>query len=187
MDIVEFFAQSAGKWSSLRTSHHPALKQQEGGKSDLQIDLLEKNDPAVIQLCELYKIDSTTALCGVQIAWNGTLEPKQQKRSGSTVLVAIANPENPKVGRLLRKVGPATEQVPGTGRYEMGSGDELTLIIEDNTMYSRERIWFESPNVRLRHNILKQSDGFGMASFCSEVRMGGAKPPTPTSDAATNS
>ncbi len=186
MNIVEFFAQSAGKWSSLRTSHHLAFKQQEGGKSELQIELLDKTDPAVIQLCALYEIDPETALCGARVTWDGTMEWDEEKHEGSTVLVPIADPEKPNEGSLLREMGYA-EKAPVAGRYEMGSNDELVLITEYETMYSKERLWFESPNVRLRHSILKRFGGFSMASFCSEVRMGGAKPQEGQTDTDSSS
>lgn len=184
MDIVEFFEQSAGKWSSMRTSHHLAFKQQEGGKSTIEIELLDKTDPAVLALCQMYEVDPATALCGARVTWDGTMEWDEEKHSGSTVLVPIADPENPMQGKLLREMGYA-EKAPVAGRYEMASNNELTLVTEYDTMYSKERLWFESPNVRLRHSILKRFGGFSMASFCSEVRMGGAKPDPQTADAAT--
>lgn len=186
MDIVEFFEQSVGKWSSMRTSHHLAFKQQEGGKSTIEIELLDKSDAAVIQLCELYQIDAALALCGARVTWDGTMEWDEEKHSGSTVLVPIADPNNANEGQLLREMGYA-EKAPVAGRYMMAENNELTLITEYDTMYSKERLWFESPNVRLRHSILKRFGGFSMASFCSEVRMGGIKPETQSPDAAANS
>lgn len=184
MDIVEFFQQSAGKWSSMRTSHHLAFKQQEGGKSTLEIELLDASNPDVIKLCEMYQIDPSTALCGARVTWDGTMEWDQEKHAGSTVLVPIADGDDISEGKLLREMGYA-EKAPVAGRYMMGE-NELTLITEYDTMYSKERLWFESPNVRLRHSILKRFGGFSMASFCSEVRMGGVKPEAQASEAAAN-
>ncbi len=175
MDIVEFFQQSTGKWSSMRTSHHLAFKQQEGGKSDIRIEMLDKADPEVVKLCQMYEVDPSLALCGARVTWDGTMEWDEEKHAGSTVLVPIADPENPKEGKLLRDMGYA-EKAPVAGRYVMADNDELTLITEYDTMYSKERLWFESPNVRLRHSILKRFGGFSMASFCSEIRLGVAAP-----------
>lgn len=174
MDIVGFFQQSAGKWFSQRTSHHLAFKQQEGGKSDIRIEMLDKTDPEVVKLCQQYQIEPELALCGARVTWNGTMEWDEEKHSGSSVLVPIADPENPNEGKLLRDMGYA-EKAPVAGRYVM-NGEELTLITEYESMYSKERLWFESPNVRLRHSILKRFGGFSMASFCSEIRMGGTQP-----------
>jgi hypothetical protein len=187
MDIVEFFQQSAGKWFSQRTSHHLAFKQSEGGKSDLQIEMLPKDDPEVIKLCQQYEIDPALALCGARVTWDGTMEWDEEKHAGSTVLVPIADPDKANEGKLLRETGYA-EKAPVAGRYVMGADDALTLITDYETMYSEERLWFASPNLRLRTSILKRFGGFSMASFCSEIRMGGAKPPeTAKADATANS
>ncbi|MBF2003717.1 MAG: phycobiliprotein lyase [Synechococcales cyanobacterium M58_A2018_015] len=177
MDITEFFQQSSGKWFSQRTSHHLAFKQSEGGKSDLVIELLAKDDPAVIQLCQQYEVDPELALCGARVTWDGTMEWDEEKHAGSTVLVPVADPENVNQGKLLREMGYA-EKAPVAGRYVMGSDDALTLITEYETMYSEERLWFASPNLRLRTSILKRFGGFSMASFCSEIRLGGLSAPS---------
>lgn len=184
MDITEFFQQSSGKWFSQRTSHHLAFKQSEGGKSDLTIEMLPKDDPAVVKLCEQYEVDPALALCGARVSWDGTMEWDEEKHSGSTVLVPIADADQPNEGKLLREQGYA-EKAAVAGRYVMGSDDALTLITEYETMYSEERLWFASPNLRLRTSILKRFGGFSMASFCSEIRMGGQ--PQPSSAASSTS
>jgi hypothetical protein len=176
MDITEFFQLSAGRWFSQRTSYNLAFNQTKAGKSDLQIETLNMNDPTVVQLCQQYEVDPTLALCGSRVLWDGTMERNPEKQTGSTILVAIANPEKPNQGKLL------AEKAPVAGRYIMGTDDALTLITESETMYSEERLWFASPNLRLRTIILKRSGGFSMTSFCSEIRMGGAQA---TANAAT--
>ncbi|HEY9908815.1 MAG TPA: phycobiliprotein lyase [Thermosynechococcaceae cyanobacterium] len=178
MDIVEFFQQSSGKWFSQRTSHHLAFKQAESGKSDIQIELLDKADPSVIKLCEQYELNPELALCGARVTWDGTMEWDKEKHAGSTVLVPIADAEKPNEGQLLREMGYA-EKAPVAGRYVMGDDEALTLITDYETMYSEERLWFASPNLRLRSSILKRFGGFSMATFCSEIRLGGAQPQSP--------
>ena len=172
MDIVEFFQQSTGKWSSLRTSHNLTVKQQEGGRSDIVIEMLDKTAPEVIKLCERYEVDPTTALCGVRIAWNGTMEWDQAQHSGSTVLVPLTA-ATPNEGQLLRDTGNSAKATV-SGRYLMND-EELTLTTESDSTYSKERFWFESQNVRLRHSVVKRAGGFSMTSFCSEIRMGVGK------------
>ncbi|MBE9179772.1 phycobiliprotein lyase [Oculatella sp. LEGE 06141] len=184
MDIVEFFQQSSGKWFSQRTSHHLAFKQSEGGKSDLRIEMLSKDDPEVIKLCQQYEVDPALALCGARVTWDGSMEWDEEKHAGSTVLVPIADPDKVNEGKLLREMGYA-EKAPVAGRYVMSADESLTLITEYETMYSEERLWFASPNLRLRTSILKRFGGFSMASFCSEIRMGGVQPPVDTSADAT--
>lgn len=177
MDIVEFFQLSSGRWFSQRTSHHLAFKQAESGKSDIVIAMLDKTDPAVVALCQQYDIAPDLALCGARVTWDGTMEWDEEKHAGSTVLVPIADPENPNTGQLLRDMGYA-EKAAVAGRYIVGDDEALTLITEYETMYSEERLWFASPNLRLRTSVLKRFGGFSMASFCSEIRMGVTKPPS---------
>ena len=172
MNITEFFQQSAGKWFSQRTSHHLAFKQSESGKSDIRIEMLPQDAPEVIQLCEQNEVDPALALCGARVTWDGTMEWDKEKHEGSTVLVPVADLDKPNEGKLLRDTGYA-EKEPVAGRYVMGDDDALTLITDYETMYSEERLWFASPNLRLRTSILKRFGGFSMASFCSEIRMGG--------------
>ncbi|PZV13641.1 MAG: phycobiliprotein lyase [Leptolyngbya sp.] len=175
MNIVEFFELSNGKWFSQRTSHHLDVGQLEAGKSDLIMEMVDKADPSVVKLCNQYRIDPTLALCGTRITWNGTMEQGEKKYAGATMLVPIADSENPNEGKLLHEQSSA-EKTPVAGRYVIGSDESLTLIIEDGTLYSEERLWFASPNLRLRTSVLKKSGGFNMASFCSEIRMGVSKP-----------
>jgi CpeS-like protein len=173
MDITEFFQQSAGKWLSQRTNHHPAFEQPESGRSDFYIETLAADDPAVVELCQMQGVDAASALLGVRTRWDGTMEQNKGKRSGSALLVAIAG-DTPHAGRLLFPKNGADAEL--AGRFVMGEDQALTLIAESATLYSEERLWFESPNFRLRTSSLKRSDGFSTASFCSEIRMGGAPP-----------
>ncbi|HIK34755.1 MULTISPECIES: phycobiliprotein lyase [unclassified Thermosynechococcus] len=175
MDIRDFFAQSAGRWFSQRTSHHLAFKQTESGKSQLTIELLSVDDPAVIALCQQYEMDPAWAVCGARVSWDGTMEWDSEKHEGSTVLVPIMDQGSRMEGKLLREMGYA-EKAPVAGRFSMGSDGALTLITEYETMYSEERLWFASPNLRLRTSILKRFGGFSMASFCSEIRLGVTQP-----------
>ena len=186
MDIVEFFQQSSGKWFSQRSSHHFAFKQSEAGKSNLLIEMLPKDSPTVVALCEHYGVDPTLALCGVHVTWDGKMEWDKGNPAGSTVLVPIADPANPNQGRVLQQLSDA-ERSLGTGRYTLGNDDVLVLTTENETLYSEERLWFASPNLRLRTSVLRQSGSFSTASFCSEIRMGGIKPPETTTATVQNS
>ncbi|MFP4120068.1 phycobiliprotein lyase [Coleofasciculus sp.] len=183
MDIKEFFEQSAGRWFSQRTSHHLAFKQAENGKSDITIEMIAADAPEVVQLCQQYEVDPDAAICGARVTWDGTMDWDEEKHQGSTVLVPVADPDKPNEGKLLREMGYA-EKAPVAGRYIMGDDQALTLITDYETMYSEERLWFASPNLRLRTSILKRFGGFSMASMSSEIRMGVTKPPQESQDAA---
>ena len=177
MDIVEFFQLSSGKWFSQRTSHNFMLKQSESGKSDIQVALLDKADPAVIRLCEQSKIDPELALCGARLTWQGTTESDPKQMTGSTLLVPIADAENPNAGRLLREMGGSEQGL--AGRYSVGSDEAVTLIIENDTLHSEERVWFASPNLRFRSSVLKHQEEFTTATFYSEIRLGLTQPQPP--------
>lgn len=185
MDIKEFFEQSSGKWFSQRTSHHLAFKQTESGKSNLTIEMLPADAPEVVKLCEQYEIDPASALCGARVAWEGTMEWDEEKHQGSTVLVPIPDADKPNEGKLLREMGYA-EKAPVAGSYVMGDDAALTLITEYETMYSEERLWFASPNLRLRTSILKRFGGFSMASLSSEIRMGVTQAPKKAEDSTAS-
>lgn len=183
MDIKEFFEQSAGKWFSQRTSFHLALNQSESQKSTVIFEMLSTDTPEVVQLCQQHNIEPQQALCAAKITW----EEDQQnfKRQGSTIVVPVPDADKVNQGRLLREMGSAQKN-PVAGRYIIGNDQALTLMTDYETMYSEERLWFASPNLRLRTSTIKQADGFSMASLYSEIRMGVTAPPKQAEDAAAS-
>jgi CpeS-like protein len=185
MNIEEFFQLSAGKWFSHRTSQHLAFNQSENSKSDIIIETLAVDHPEVIKLCQNYKINPSSASCATKITWNGTMEKDQAKHSGSTVLVSVPDADNPVQGKLLREIVDASK-TPIAGRYKVDSDGALILTTEDETMSSEERLWFASPNLRMRVNVLKNFGGFSITSFTSEIRMGGFPPAAKVSEAANS-
>jgi hypothetical protein len=185
MNIEGFFELSAGKWFSHRTSHHLAFKQSEDGKSDIVIEMLAADHPEVIKLCEQYEIAPNKASCGARVTWNGTMEWDEEKHQGSTVLATVPNTDNPDEGKLLREMGYA-EKAPVAGSYKIGDDGALTLITEYETMWSEERLWFASPNLRMRVSVLKRFGGFSMASFTSEIRMGSTDASKKATEAANS-
>ncbi len=173
MDINEFFQQSAGKWFSQRTSHYLNPPQLEAGRTDLWIEILSPDEPDVIQLCQQHRTDPSLPLISARVKWDGTVGTEQRKQVGSTVLVAIADAQNPQTGKLLQR---SANQEAVAGRYTFGSDGALTLTVESPTVQAQERIWFESANLRLRTSSVKRADGVSIASFCSEIRMGVTQP-----------
>ncbi len=177
MDVKEFFELSAGKWFSQKTSHHLTLKQSEHGKSDLVIDILPSDDPQTIELCQQVGIDPTLAGVSAKYTWKGTMQWDAQSQNTTNqqgVAIAILIPDAPgaSAGRLFRFADSATT-TPAIAQYSLGDDDALNLIAEDRDRRSEERIWFESNNVRLRTTIVTHSSGETLASFYSEIRMGG--------------
>jgi hypothetical protein len=170
MDIIEFFQQSVGKWTSQRSNHLLSAAQPESDRSEIYMDFLPQDDPAVVELCQSHQVDPALALCGLRIKWDGTTQQGRKKHTGTALLVAIQGENNGHAGRLLR-TSSSPDAVEAPSRYVMGNDDALTFITENDALYAEERVWFASPNLRLRTNVLRDAEGVSTASFCSEIRM----------------
>lgn len=170
MDIIEFLQLSAGKWFSQRTIHNLVSGELQAGKSEVNIEILEKTNPTVIKLCEQHQVDPSVAqLIGVQINWDGTINREQVKDVGATKLIVIPNSDDPQEGKLLQDRGDG-DSTNISSHYIMGSDDVLTFITESEDLYAEERFWYLMPNLRLRTSVVKRPLGFTLASFCSEIR-----------------
>jgi CpeS-like protein len=174
MDVKEFFELSAGKWFSQKTSHHLTLKQSEQGKSDLAIEILPNDDPQILQLCQQAGIDSSLTWGGAKYTWKGTThwdtqQQSQANQQGSSIVMTVADKSTANSGRLFQAINIANTS-PVIAQYNLGDDDALTLSIDNNGTHSEERIWFESPNVRVRTTIVTRPNGDDIAAFYSEIR-----------------
>ncbi|MFM2430671.1 MAG: hypothetical protein RLZZ511_1884 [Cyanobacteriota bacterium] len=172
MDIVAFFQQSAGRWSSIKSNHHVDTTQQQSGRSAIEMDLLDVNDPAVLELCSKQGEDPQSVTVAAKVKWEGTLEGSTKTDTNQSLLVAIGDPTQ---GQLLRTIGKFGTP-SATGRYHFGEGGEFILTVEDQNWVTTERVWFESENVRMRHTKIQHTDNRQVVSFCSEVRLVTAPP-----------
>jgi hypothetical protein len=177
MNVREFFELSAGKWFSQKTSQHLTLKQSEHGKSDLVIEILPSNNLQVTQLCQQAGVDPSTSWGAVKYNWKGTIAwdtPTQTAPNQQGELIAIVIPDSPaaKTGRLFHASTSNAKSLE-IAQYTMGDDDALTLVTAQGNASSEERVWFESNNVRVRTVITTQPNGDSLASFYSEIRMGG--------------
>jgi CpeS-like protein len=192
MDIQAFFQLCDGKWISQRTTHHLLEQNNQSGRSDLWGEILDASDRDVVTLCQQLNTDPSQALCGLRLRWSEVAEAYEskfkKKHEGSALLVAIASasamtlPESTtsehSSGQLLRSLNAVNT---GTGTFSIGADEALTLRFEDAGAISEERIWFASPNLRLRSSSIKKDGNVCITTFCSEIRM--AVPnPTPSSE-----
>jgi CpeS-like protein len=178
MDVKEFFELSAGKWFSQKTSHHLTLKQSVQGKSDLAIDILPNDDAQIMQLCQQAGVDHTQIWGGAKYSWQGTTHWDNQQQSpanqqGLTIVMLLPQQPGANHGRLFQHIENSNSS-PVVAEYTLGDDDALTLIIDRDGTHSEERIWFESPNVRLRTTVITRTDGDNIAAFYSEIRRIGA-------------
>jgi CpeS-like protein len=181
MTIQEFLKLSAGKWFSQRTSHQLTNQQSDHGSSDIVMETLAADHPEVLMICEQHQVDPSQASSGIQVTsqtaqqWNA---PKNAISTSTTTLLVpitaigqgIIATADDVTGQLLWTTN--RQQMP-LGKFMMGADDALTLLLANQSMQIEERIWFASPNLRLRTSVQKSSAGWSLASFCSEIRMGG--------------
>jgi CpeS-like protein len=167
MDIVAFFQQSAGRWSSIKSNHHVDTTQQQSGRSTIEMSLIELHDPAVLELCTKQGQDPSTVASAAKLKWEGTMEGTTKPETNSGLIVAVGDPTQ---GHLLRTIG-NFGTTASQGQYSFGDGGEFMLVMEDKDWVTTERVWFESDNVRFRHTKIQYTDGKHVVSFCSEVRL----------------
>lgn len=173
MDVVKFFQQSAGTWRSQRTTHHLAFRQSELGDSQIVVESLAADHPAIIEVCQLHQVEPSLSVGGSRVQWQGTMawdNEGDENHQGNTVFAIVPDAADPRQGRLLRERGYA-EVTPVVGRYHLDDEGGLVLTTEYETMSSIERFWFATPDLRLRTSTVKRFGGFSTASFCTETRI----------------
>ncbi len=163
---------SAGKWFSQRTSHQLASQQSDHSSSNIVIETLAADHPQLAVLHQKYPDHRHQA--GIQVSaqatppWNAP--QNTVLTSSTTVLLPIAEPsQNSQTGELLWM---ANGQPMPLGEFQVGEDQALTLLLSYQATQIEERIWFASPNLRLRTSVQKSTAGWSIASFCSEIRMG---------------
>jgi hypothetical protein len=169
MDVMEFFRKSEGNWFSHRTGHYLDARKQEAGKSELSFTCYERDHPKVLAVCALHKVDPATVAGGAEVTWTGTIAFEEKTHQNIAVLVPVPNKDAPSSGLILRDRGYA-EEVPVAGRYRMNDDESMTLVMEYSDSESEERLWFASPNLRLRTGVMKRAGEFSITTFCSEIR-----------------
>ncbi len=173
IDIDTFVARSLGKWRSQRSAHHLAFAHFEEIRSVIEIESLDKRDPAVLALCESQGIDAATIATPFKMSWEGETDwDEDDVLKGQTILVPVPSLEVANSGKLLRDQGYA-ETIPAAGDYTLMPDGTFMLTTGYDRAAAEEKIWFASDNLRFRVSLIKTSDGKGVttASLSSEVRI----------------
>ena len=170
MNIEEFFELSAGKWFAHRTYTDLIGKRSEEGKSELLIKSLPVDHPEVIQVCQKYEFDPKQATCTAKFYWDD-ITKLNQKKTGSMVLVLMSGTDNPLEGKFLHQIPESDVSLHLPGSYTIGEDEALTLYVRVENTYLEERLWFASPNLRMRVSVAKNAGGVSYTSFTSEIRM----------------
>lgn len=181
MEAMDFFRMSEGRWVSQRTTHHLAMRRTELGKLEITASVLEPDAPQVIKICQLHSVDPGQASGGAAVSWQGAMDWDEagKTQAGETVLVLVPDPEDPRLGKLLREKGYA-ETTPVAGQYQVDDQDGLVLTTEYATMSSVERFWFPQSTLRLRTSTVIGLSN--TASFCVETRLDGESGSTMAAD-----
>ena len=169
MDINEFLEQSVGNWFCQRTSCHLDQEKTENSKSEITIEKVNRDHISVIQVCEKHQINPKTSLGGIKIDWDNSVDWGKKKETGSSLLVLVPKANQTGEGELLRSINNKTDILP-MGSYILGEDEALTLTIAENNLDYQERLWFASPNLRLRTSVIKHNDQVTRTSFYSEIR-----------------
>lgn len=172
MDTAEFVERSLGRWRSQRSVHHLAFRHFEEVTSTIDIEPVDSNDTAIIELCKSYQIEPELAIAPFRMTWEGESDWDEEEVSqGSTILVPIPDSSDCTKGKLLRETGYA-ETIPAVGNYTLSSDGTFILHTQYQSAAAEEKIWFATPNLRFRVSLIKTSDGKGVitASFSSEIR-----------------
>lgn len=183
MEIVNFFEKLAGRWFSQRTTHDLCAQQSKAGKSDLELEWLPAGDSSIQSLCADVGQPDAVALGGLKIIQKSTIEGHPQQQVQTTLVVPLQphtsstqDPEtgNPVEGSFLRSAPPGQTLV---GQYRLEKDSLMVLSTPVGESVMEERWWFITDNLRMRTGLLTRPDGTQLASFCSEIRLGGGKPP----------
>lgn len=173
MDIDTFVARSLGQWKSQRSAHHLAFAHFEEIRSLIKIEELDKDDSAVIALCESQGVNPHTIATPFQMSWEGETDWNEDDvLKGQTILVPVPDLEGTNSGQLLRAQGYA-ETIPAAGHYVINSDGTFVLTTAYDRAAAEEKIWFANDNLRFRVSLIKTSNGKGVttASLSSEVRL----------------
>lgn len=169
MTMMDFFRKSSGIWLSERTVHHFDSVKNESGVSNIIIDVLEKDDPKIIEVCQQQQVDPALASGGARFMWQDNLETKEPNPDYAAILVDIPEQDNPRNGRFLRNRG-YVEGIPVVGVYSFTDDGVLTIETEYEKNQGQERAWFINDDFRVRVMTVKLMNGVNQMAYCSERR-----------------
>lgn len=170
MTVDDFFSRSMGDWFSQRSSHNLIWKQFEAITSEIQIREVSPGTPDLQALCTQNSVSEEDIAIGLKMDWEGESDWDDEEVLAGSATMAVIKDE-PTRGRLLRSVGYA-ETIPAVGDWEMTDEGVFVLKTFYEAAAAEERIWFATPDLRMRVSQIRTSSGTGVvtASFSTEVR-----------------
>ncbi|MEM9772219.1 MAG: phycobiliprotein lyase [Cyanobacteria bacterium P01_D01_bin.73] len=172
MDLNEFLDTFTGKWFSQRTTHDLQQKTSFLAKSDLWVDAVPSDDPAIKSLCDRYGVAADQVAIALKLRWEAIIAASPKKELG-TGAIALLKGDAPNQGQVLSDTTSSGIAQPLPGTYTLGEDEALTFVLPMPNGDITERMWFASPNLRMRTSTVTEKGEPTLASFCSEIRMGG--------------
>lgn len=169
LTMMDFFRKSEGTWFTQRAVHHFDSVEDESGESNLTIEVLNKNDPRVVEICQSQSIDPTLATGGASFAWQVNLDTRELSGKSAAILVDVPDTEAAKTGKLLRNQG-YVETIPVVSRYHFSDEGVLTIDTDYENNQGQERCWFISDDFRVRVSSVRMMNGINLMTYCSERR-----------------
>jgi CpeS-like protein len=169
MTMMDFFRKSEGSWFSQREVHHYDLLNNETTESNLIIQVVEKEDPRVAEICTAQNMDVNLAAGGGAFLWQQDLDDDEPNPNYAAVLIDVPDDETRRSGQLVRNKG-YVEIAPVICRYWFGEDGILTIDTEYENSQGQERCWFVTDDFRVRVSTVKLMDGVQLSTYSSERR-----------------
>lgn len=166
MTLEEFLEQSAGNWFAQRTQYFLEQDKFENSKSEITVERLFQEHPETIRLCQAHQIDPGYTRGGLKTSWDHSAE-RGAKQKGFAIIILVPETDAVDRGKLLQTTDSSTSLA---GNYVFGEDEALTLNLSRDNTASSERLWFASPNLRLRTSIIRHQGEVSSTSFYSEIR-----------------
>lgn len=169
MTMMDFFRKSAGTWFTQRTVHHFDAVADESGESNLIVQVIEKDDLRVQDVCAQQGIDPSFAMGGASFTWQASLDDREPTSKSAAILIDIPDDERGRSGKLLRNQG-YVESIPVVSRYHFAADGVLTIDTDYDNNQGQERCWFITDDFRVRVSTVRMMNGINLMTYCSERR-----------------
>ncbi len=169
MTMMDFFRKSEGIWFIERSVHHFDVTQNESGRSNLIVDVIQPEDSRVKEVCSLQGIDIYKAKGGASFRWMATTDEKEPNENYAAILINIPDDDTGLTGKLIRNKG-YVEGIPVVSRYWFGQDGILTINTDYDNNQGQERAWFINDDFRVRVSTTKMMNGINLTTCCSERR-----------------
>lgn len=167
--MMDFFRKSQGTWFTQRSVHHFDLVADESGESNLIVQVIERDDPRVRDVCEQQGINPARATGGAAFTWQASLDLREPSPQNAAVLIDIPDLENNATGKLIRDQG-YVESIPVVSRYHFATDGVLTIDTDYDNNQGQERCWFITDDFRVRVSTVRMMNGINLMTYCSERR-----------------